>query len=178
MCITLGAAIGAHGLRLVFEYFFTPYFMSKAKMQNDAELRRNYGNKATDNAFKGLYHLAVVVYGYAVIKDTVCHHKYIGGTQDDLNLLMPFIDVQDWDYPIFLYCLICHGYHFASLVRHLVYGDPDNSDYEKLLLHHIATNVMLITSNYGGNHRWGSVILWLHDAVDIFVSIARVGNSM
>ena len=59
-----------------------------------------------------------------------------------------------------------------------MHGDPDNNDYEKLLLHHVATNVMLLTCNYGGNHRWGSIILILHDAVDIFVSISRMFNSM
>ena len=91
---------------------------------------------------------------------------------------MSFTHLGPEDYSIHLFGLIAHGYHFASLVRHIAQGDPYNSDFEKMLLHHVATNAMMIVGNYSGNHRWGAVIVLLHDAVDIFVCIARVFNSI
>ena len=91
---------------------------------------------------------------------------------------MSFTNVGPDDNAIYVFCLVAHGYHLASLVRHLASGDPYNSDFEKLLLHHIATNVMMITGNYTGHHRWSAVILILHDGVDIFVCIARIFNSI
>ena len=81
--VTVASAVGAHFARVVFEYLFTPFFLKRAKMQNDVELRKTYGDKATDNAFKLLYHAGMVAYGYYVIIDTVCHHVWIGGTQTD-----------------------------------------------------------------------------------------------
>ena len=43
-----------------------------------------------------------------------------------------------------------------------------------MLTHHIATNILLVTSNYGSCHRYGAVVLFLHDVPDIFVALVRI----
>ena len=176
--VTIAAAVIAHFVRVSFDYFLADFFLRNAKMQNDKELSANYGKKALDNTFKLLYHAGMVVYGGYVIWNTDCHHTWLGGKIDDRNLLQAFVNVGPDDFAIYIYCLVAHGYHLACLLQHLVYGDPYNSDYEKLMLHHIATNVMMIVGNYTGHHRWSAVILLLHDAVDVFVSISRIFNSL
>ena len=81
--VTIAAAITAHFARVSFDYLFTGFFMSRAKMVNDAEMRTSYGNKALDNMFKLLYHAGMVAYGYAVIRNTDCHHTWLGGDISD-----------------------------------------------------------------------------------------------
>ena len=43
-----------------------------------------------------------------------------------------------------------------------------------MLIHHIATNVLLMTSNYGSAYRYGAVVMFLHDVPDIFVAVSRI----
>ena len=52
------------------------------------------------------------------------------------------------------------------------------NDYESMLIHHVAANILLITSNYGSCHRYGAVVLFIHDAPDIFVAIAKICDSV
>merc|ERR1712110_239358 len=46
------------------------------------------------------------------------------------------------------------------------------------MIHHVATNYLLVNSNYGAFHRYGAVILFLHDLPDIFAALSRVFDSM
>ena len=148
-------------------------------MQHDVQLRNTYGNKATDNVFKLLLHTTMVIYGYLVIRNTPCHHFWLGGTENYHQLIIGVPNQEDpCDHSLLLYCLIAHGYHFAALVRHFMYVDSNMSDYEGLMIHHVATNMLMLSSNYAGNHRAGCIVVILHDVVDIFVAIARIGNSL
>ena len=52
------------------------------------------------------------------------------------------------------------------------------NDFESLLIHHVAANILMFNSNYGSNHRFGAVILFLHDAPDIFVAISRICDAL
>ena len=72
-----------------------------------------------------------------------------------------------------MYCLVNHGYHFAQFVELFIYHEKRN-DHEQMMIHHLATNVLLMTSNYGSAYRYGAIIMFLHDVPDLFVAIARI----
>ena len=76
-----------------------------------------------------------------------------------------------------MYCLVNHGYHVSLLIEGLFFVERMN-DYEMMLIHHFASNILLITSNYGQCHRWGAAVLFLHDVPDIFVALVRVFDSL
>lgn len=76
-----------------------------------------------------------------------------------------------------MYCLINHGFHLASLIKYLFFVDRMN-DYESMMIHHVATNILLVTSIYGSQHRFGAIILWLHDVPDIFVAIVKTFDAL
>merc|ERR1711862_259219 len=46
------------------------------------------------------------------------------------------------------------------------------------MIHHVATNYLLVNSNYGAFHRYGAVILFLHDLPDIFAALSRIFDAM
>lgn len=54
----------------------------------------------------------------------------------------------------------------------LIYEERLN-DWEMMVLHHVATNVLLVTSNYGSCYRYGAVVLIIHDIPDIAVCLVR-----
>ena len=74
------------------------------------------------------------------------------------------------------YSLVSHGYHLSALVNHLFFVERMN-DFEEMILHDLSTNALLCSSNYGCCHRFGSIVLWLHDVSDIFVAIAKMFNA-
>lgn len=78
---------------------------------------------------------------------------------------------------MYMYCLIAHGYHFSNLVRYTFFVERMN-DYESMMIHHVATNYLLFNSNYGAFHRYGAVILFLHDVPDVFITVTRITESM
>ena len=42
----------------------------------------------------------------------------------------------------------------------------------------MATNILLFNSNLGSCHRYGAVILFIHDVSEVFLKIARTLDSM
>ena len=139
-------------------------------------MRAKYGNKAMENSIGMVYFIFIVAYGYSVLQDTPCHHFWIGGSQTDWKGLYEGLPFHD-DPEIFLYCLINHAYHFYSLLDTMFFEERMN-DYETMLIHHVAANILLVTSNYGSCHRYGAVVLFLHDVPDIFVCLLRIFDSM
>ena len=128
------------------------------------------------SSFQLAWFVFILAYGYSVIKDTPIHHFWIGGAQTDHKGLyegMPFHD----DPEMFMYCLISHSYHFMHLIETLFINERQN-DFEQMLVHHTATNILLFNSNLGSCHRYGAVLLFIHDVSEVFVKIARIFSSM
>lgn len=52
------------------------------------------------------------------------------------------------------------------------------NDTEMTLLHHVASNTLLVTSNYGSCYRYGAVVLLIHDITEVPVALVRVLDSL
>lgn len=163
-------------LQHLYETFTKDFWLRIARKQHDPVLKAKYAKKALRSSFQLAWYVFIVAYGFGVIKDTPCHHFWIGGAQNDQKGLyegMPFHD----DPEIFMYCLISHSYHFMHLIETLFINERQN-DFEQLLIHHVATNILLFNSNLGSCHRYGAVILFIHDVSEVFLKIARTLDSM
>ena len=162
-------------VRTVWKKISWSFWMKHAKRQDCEELKVKCAKKAVEYSYQTVWYTFISIYGYYVIKDTPCHHYWAGGTEknwDGLYVGLPFHD----DPALFLYCLISHGEHLAALLKYIFVVERMN-DYEEMLLHHVCTNILMVTSNYGSCHRYGAVILWLHDVPDIFVSIVKTSDA-
>lgn len=163
-------------LQHMYETFTKDFWHRVARKPHDPVLRAKYAKKALKSSFALAWYVFIVAYGYSVIKDSPCHHFWIGGAQTDSSALylgMPFHD----DPEIFMYCLISHSYHFMHLIETLFINERQ-SDFQMVITHHTATNILLFNSNWGSCHRYGAVILFIHDISEVFLKIARTFDSM
>lgn len=62
---------------------------------------------------------------------------------------------------------------FAVLLDHLAHDEGDK-DRQIMLIHHLCTLTALFASCYGGYRRVGTVVLLLHDAVDVPLTILKI----
>lgn len=47
-----------------------------------------------------------------------------------------------------------------------------------MMVHHTATNFLIVKANYGSGNRYGAIILFIHDVSEVFVKVARMFDSM
>jgi len=46
-----------------------------------------------------------------------------------------------------------------------------------MMIHHVATNILIINSAYGSGNRYGACILFIHDVSELFIKVARSFDS-
>lgn len=74
------------------------------------------------------------------------------------------------------YVLFTFGYHASDIIVHL-FREREN-DYREMLLHHIAAMGLYISFITANCFAVGTIIAFLHDWADIFVSASRLGNCL
>jgi len=150
--------------------------LSIARKQHDPILKQKYGKKALRSSFQVGWYIFIIGYGYSVIKDGPIDHFWIGGAQTDSSGLYVGLPFQD-DPGLFTYCLISHSYHFMHLIETLFMNERQ-TDFEQMLIHHTATNILIVNANYGSGNRYGAIILFIHDVSEVFIKVARTLDSM
>lgn len=80
------------------------------------------------------------------------------------------------DPAIYDYSLYTFGYHFGDFIQHLFF-DEYMSDFEEMLLHHIATVALYFCYIFGNMLTIGAVFAYLHDIADIFGSLCKLLNA-
>ena len=76
-----------------------------------------------------------------------------------------------------MWFLCSSGIFFGELVRH-VFWDERKSDFGEMLIHHLASVLLVTGSALGNLVGIGAVISWLHLFTDIFVALAKIFSSL
>jgi ceramide synthetase len=70
------------------------------------------------------------------------------------------------------YYLFCCGFYMQALVS-LVFIDERMKDFYEMFIHHVVTISLIFISISTVHHRFGSMVILLHDAVDVFLYVAK-----
>ncbi|KAG2388024.1 hypothetical protein C9374_000874 [Naegleria lovaniensis] len=128
--------------------------------------------RVEENAWFALYYICSSIAGVLILKDTPWFwdfaHLVYGYPEEHTG----------YEYSnVRLYLLIGGGFYAQALVT-LLFIDEKLKDFLEMLIHHfvtIALIVFCITSHY---HRIGTLVLILHDIVDIFLYSAKAFKHM
>ncbi len=114
--------------------------------------------KFTEQSIKFLHHTIATVYGLWYITRQPWY--------DDVDLVWAEFASQTLDTEFKLYYLIQIGFHSMSLIFHFV--EQRRTDYYAMLIHHVAT-VILVFVSYSLNYtRIGALVFLVHDFSDVF----------
>jgi len=133
------------------------------------ELRNKKVEKAAFARFRTLWYIFITVVGYYCLKDVEWLPKTLGGKANfkDLNLFWEGLPYQPQERKVVIYYMIQFGSALCTFILQFKQNRTRNS-YGELLLHDLATLVLLIISFLNNYLRMGAVVLFLHDISDIF----------
>jgi ceramide synthetase len=133
------------------------------------ELRKKKLEKASFARFRTLWYIFITVFGYCCLKDVEWLPKTLGGKArfEDLNLFWEGLPYQPQERKVIVYYMIQFGSALCTFILQFKQNRTRNS-YGELLLHDLATLVLLIISFLNNYIRMGAVVLFLHDISDIF----------
>eukprot|EP00042_Codosiga_hollandica_P028714 m.152275 g.152275 ORF g.152275 m.152275 type:complete len:658 (+) comp52849_c0_seq9:2752-4725(+) len=89
----------------------------------------------------------------------------------DTNLCWVGLPVHDMPVDLRIFYYLKFGF-FAALLASI---DSKRKDYAEMMLHHLATIGLIVTSWASGMYRIAALILFLHDISDIFLEAAKIG---
>jgi len=129
-----------------------------------------------ESAWFTLYHPVIVAFGLVVLWNASWFW--------DLNYLFlefPSGHLADFaagsNTPLLkLYALVGCAFYLQAIFA-LVFVDERMKDFNEMLVHHISTIALIFLSVFTMHHRVGSIILILHDVVDIFLYSAKMMHS-
>jgi ceramide synthetase len=133
------------------------------------EYRQKKVFKAAYARFRCLWYIFIVSVGYYCLKDVEWFPRTLGGKAryKDLNLFWDELPYQPQERKVVIYYMIQIGSAICTFVLRFKQNHTRNN-YSELLLHDMAT-IMLLSMSYLNNYlRMGSVVLFLHDISDIF----------
>ena len=152
-------------------------FYKLSKEQKDEELRVKYAEKACKKLYSVIYFSTSAYWGWYVLKDTILLPWYLGGRAggDYKNVTLKTI-FNHVDPAIYDYSLYTFGYHFGDFMQHLLV-DEYMSDFEEMLLHHIAAVALYFCYIFGNMLTIGAVFAYLHDIADIPGALCKLLNA-
>jgi len=133
------------------------------------ELRQKKIEKAAFARFRTLWYIFITIVGYYCLKDIDYLPRTLGGKArfEDLNLFWEGLPYQPQDRKVVVYYMIQFGSALCTFILQFKQNRTRNS-YGELLLHDLATLVLLIISFLNNYLRMGAIVLFLHDISDIF----------
>ena len=148
--------------------------------KKDPAQRARYIKKATEASSKVLFHSVAFTWGWWVLKESFGLPWMLGGTIDMHSYCTEWY-LRDWPLgspprSIIAYGLYCGGYHLSEFIRHLIH-ERHRGDFYEMLLHHILTVALIACYIISNSHMIGVMIAVLHDAADIWISLARIVHS-
>jgi hypothetical protein len=110
------------------------------------------------------YFSAITVVGFKVMKHEPWFPPSLGGKGD---VIKSFDTLSDAPSPALKYYFMVQlGYHLHSLL-HMVCFSPIRNDFIEMLLHHVAT-IILIGGSYLANYSaFGALVVFTHDLGDV-----------
>jgi len=152
------------------KYIFTARAEKTVVEFPSEELRQKKIEKAAFARFRCLWYIFITIYGYYSLKDEEWLPRTLGGTArtlKDLNLFWEGLPYQPQDRKVVNYYIIQFGSALCTFILQFKQNRTRNS-YGELLLHDMATLILLIISYLSNYLRMGAVVLFLHDISDIF----------
>jgi hypothetical protein len=67
---------------------------------------------------------------------------------------------------------------FGSYIHQLMWTEVSRSDSLEMMAHHMITLSMMLFSHLTNVHRWGTMVLILHDIADVFLEFAKCFHYM
>ena len=141
---------------------------SIAKGENDEKVKLRYAHKAAENIGLMTQYLVFTTWGFIVLKNSLIMPWFMGGNFDGPTAFancfttLPYNEVPREIYIWFLYS---SGPYFGELVAHL-FWDERRNDFGEMLLHHLATILLVFGSAYANMVAVGAIISWLHIVSD------------
>jgi len=134
------------------------------KLAKHLEVKENV--KFSESCWKSLYYVSSTTVGLTFVFTS----DWFPNTA---NCWRNYPDGMPISTPLRIFTLYQLGFYWHSLYAHFVY-EVKRSDYWPLLLHHIAT-IVLINCSYQMNfHRIGLLIVVAHDVNDVFFEIGKL----
>jgi ceramide synthetase len=121
---------------------------------------------------KAMYYTAISALGYIAMKDAEWFPVIMGGSGDAGKAFDHWPYMSHETYPLLKgYMMIQMGYHSFSLLSHMV--ATKRNDYMEMLLHHIATIVLLMCGYMMNFCPMSSLIMLIHDIADIWIYLVK-----
>lgn len=163
---------------LVYQVIMTgmqPFFLPLMKGDDD-QTREKYAKKCSEQVYFILYFTFASAYGWWVLKDSEFLYPILGGPSGGGLHRMNEVSVfASHEKRLYDYFMITWGFHFRNLA--LMFFEERGSDYKEMLIHHIATFALYFNAVLGNILMLGSIVAYLHDIPEIFVSFGRIFSS-
>lgn len=149
------------------------------KNKDDRIKREVSTSKMTKKMFCTLFFMFMTAYGYFVLKQTEYLPWFLGGSASSADVAKlyekyPVQDHPEYNDSLRLYYLISFGYHIKSLYS--LWSDNRKAprhDLLEMILHHVTTIMLYFYSYYNYIHKFGSLVMFLHDWADITTSFMK-----
>ncbi|KAL0481935.1 ceramide synthase [Acrasis kona] len=129
-------------------------------------------HRFVENSWFTVYYLFAVVAGITILWNSSwlwsldkCYDEF---PDDHMNETLPGLE---------FYYILGLAFYTQALFG-LVFVDEKMKDFNEMFAHHICTILLISISKIGRAHRIGSLILLLHDSVDIFLYSAKATNEL
>jgi hypothetical protein len=128
--------------------------------------------KFGEQTFKLLSHVSFVVYGYFAFSPSYNSSNtcWFGSTSQCYDALRTSNALAHTNVAVFY--MVELGYHLHSFLFQFIEGA--RGDYKQMLIHHVAT-IILVSLSYLSNFcMWGILVFLIHEFSDIFTSITKM----
>jgi hypothetical protein len=169
LTVLLLSATGLLALRKLLEAFvLRPY--GRRNGLEGLKLQR-----FVENAWFSTYYVAQCIFGIMVLWNSEWLWDY---TQIYLNAKAHLLDFERQEIAgLRTYYLVACGFYTQALFG-LLFIDERMKDFYEMVTHHIITIALIGFSIVSTFHRWGSIIILLHDVVDIFLYSAKMAHEV
>ncbi|KPI83169.1 putative dihydroceramide synthase [Leptomonas seymouri] len=118
-----------------------------------------------------IFYAVSSAFGYYVQRDRPWF-KLPLDDEASLHLLLPHPYNPPQELLMYYHCGL--AFYFAEIVSlFFVERHVKRSDFLEYVVHHIATLLLIVWSHIGLEHRFGTYVLFLHDASDIMLSLSK-----
>ena len=178
--VSVASAVLIHGIEKVFKLCFRDCLSKINKHKADPAAREVSVEKMTKKLFGTVFFTLMTGYGYQVLSQTEYLPTVLGGTataDQMMKLWDNYPVVSDPTYWVALqrYYLISFGYHIKSMYS--LWSENRKAprhDFLEMLLHHVVTILLYFYSYYTYIHKFGSLVMFLHDWADVSTCLIKL----
>ena len=145
---------------------------TKARVQRWFRKRRKLADlslmrKATESTWRGFSYTFLFLLGSYAILPTAWFYDCEQWTRG-------YTRTHDFTLPLKAYFLTELSFYVSLLFSQFI--DAKRKDFYQMFVHHIVTISLILVCYATDYHRFGAVIMWLHDAADVWLEAAKVFN--